>query len=341
MNDSPDALVTPAFKLLADSASSVAPQTDLLLTAMLLLCGGVAIGLAVLIVWFSVRYRKGSKADRSHPPSNARGLEAAWTIAPLLIFLGVFGWAARDFIELYRPPADALPIYVVGKQWMWTLQHRNGRREIDQLHVPLGEPVRLIMTSQDVIHSFFVPAFRLKQDVLPGRYTSLWFKATQLGEFHLFCAEFCGAQHSAMIGKVVVMQPADYARWLQAGPNEPSLAQTGFSLFRSNGCSGCHAAGSTVHAPSLDGLFGRTVHLQDGRSVLADENYLRDSMLQPAKDVVAGFAAIMPSFAGQLSEEDIQALIAYVRSTTETKTGNASRSLPVPQVPGVTAGATR
>ncbi|MDB5817595.1 MAG: cytochrome, partial [Rhizobacter sp.] len=218
--------------------------------------------------------------------------------------------------------------------------HRNGRREIDELHVPIGEPVRLVMSSQDTIHSFYIPAFRIKQDVLPGRYTSLWFEATQLGEFHLFCAEFCGAQHSAMIGKVIVMEPAAYAKWLAAGPNEPGLAQVGFSLFRSNGCSGCHAAGSSVHAPSLDGLLGRTVHTQDGRSFVADENYLRDSMLAPLKDVVAGYAPIMPSFAGQLSEQDIVALIAYIHSTSSTTTGNATRDVPVPQVPGVTPGTT-
>ncbi|MDB5818956.1 MAG: coxB, partial [Rhizobacter sp.] len=237
MNPSTDALNAPGFQLLAQTASTAAQTTDLLFAAMLVLCGGMALVLAVLIVWFSIRYRKGSKADRTNPPSNARGLEAAWTIAPMLLFLGIFAWAAHEFVELHRPPADALPIYVVGKQWMWELQHRNGRREIDELHVPIGEPVRLVMSSQDTIHSFYIPAFRIKQDVLPGRFTSLWFEATQLGEFHLFCAEFCGAQHSAMIGKVVVMEPAAYAKWLEAGPSEPGLAQVGFSLFRSNGCS--------------------------------------------------------------------------------------------------------
>ena len=217
-----------------------------------------------------------------------------------------------------RSPADALPVYVVGKQWMWKLQHRNGRREIDELHVPLGQPVRLVMTSQDVIHSFFVPAFRLKQDVVPGRYTSLWFTATRLGEFHLFCSEYCGTDHAAMLGRVVVMEPAAFARWLAAGPRVPGLAQQGFALFREHGCSGCHAAGSTVHAPSLDGLLGSHVHLQDGRTIVADENYVRDSILAPDKDIVAGFAPLMPSFAGQLSEEQIEALIAYLRSTGET-----------------------
>jgi cytochrome c oxidase subunit 2 len=308
------------FDWLLPGASSSAARTDVLLWTMLLLCATVALLLATLIVVFAVRFRAGAAADRAHAPTRAGGLEVAWTVLPLLVFVWLFAWAARNYVELIRTPADALPVYVVAKQWMWTLEHRNGRREINELHVPQGEPVRLVMTSQDAIHSFFVPAFRLKQDVVPGRYTSLSFKATQLGDFHLFCAEYCGSEHSAMIGRVVVMQPADYARWLAAGPNEPGLAQRGFELFRRHGCSGCHAAGSSVHAPALEGLIGRTVPLQDGRSLVADENYVRDSMLLPKKDVVAGFEPIMPSFAGQLDEEEIEALVAYVRSTSDRPT---------------------
>jgi cytochrome c oxidase subunit 2 len=170
------------------------------------------------------------------------------------------------------------------------------------------------MTSQDVIHSFFVPAFRIKQDVVPGRYTRLWFTPTQLGEFRLFCSEYCGSAHSTMTGRIVVMAPSDYGRWLASGDAQPGLAQYGFALFRQLGCSGCHDARSTIHAPLLDGLAGRIVHLQDGRSVRADEDYLRDSILAPGKDVVAGFDPVMPSFAGQVSEEDVIALIAYIES---------------------------
>ncbi len=303
------------FHLMQPAASEAASRTDALYTALLVLCGSVALGVCLVIVVFAVRYRAGAVPERSIPKRNLRWLEWSWTLTPLVLFLGLFVWAAVDYVRLYRPPADALPVYVVAKQWMWKLQHRSGRREINELHVPLGQPVILNMTSQDAIHSFFVPAFRLKQDVLPGRYTSLWFKATQLGEFHLFCAEYCGSEHSQMIGRVVVMRPDEYSRWLSSGPAEPSLAQYGFALFRELGCSGCHNARSTVHAPLLYGLPGRTVHLQDGRSVVADDNYLRDSILQPKKDIVAGFEPVMPSFAGQVSEEDIQALIAYLRST--------------------------
>jgi cytochrome c oxidase subunit II len=319
MNDMPAS--ASVFRLIDRGASSIADGSDALFIGMLVLCGTVAIAIGVAVVWFCVRYRAGSTADRSSPPSGARRLELAWTITPLVIFIAVFVLAAKAFVEMHRSPADALPVYVVGKQWMWTLQHRNGRREINELHVPLGQPVRLVMTSQDVIHSFFIPAFRLKQDVVPGRYTSLWFTATRLGDFHLFCSEYCGTEHPAMLGRIVVMEPAAFARWLASGSSVPGLAQQGFALFREHGCSGCHAAGSTVHAPQLDGLLGSTVHLQGGRTIVADENYVRDSILAPDKDIVAGFAPIMPSFAGQLSEEQIEALIAYLRSTGESATG--------------------
>jgi len=304
-----------AFHLLGPAASSFASRTDALFLAMLLLCGAVALVLLVLVVVFSVRFRRGSTTERGKPVRRLTWLEVTWTLVPLGLFLVVYAWAAHEFMQLYRPPPQSLPVDVVAKQWMWKLQHRNGRREINELHVPLGQPVELKMTSQDVIHSFFVPAFRLKQDVVPGRYTSLWFTATQLGTFDLYCAEYCGSEHSQMTGRIVVMQPAEFSRWAAAGPHQPGLAQYGFALFRQLGCSGCHDARSTVHAPLLEGIAGRTVHLQDGRTLVADDNYLRDSILEPHKDVVAGFAPVMPSFAGQVSEEDIQALIAYLHST--------------------------
>ena len=298
--------------MLQQAADTVAPHIDGLFTFMLLLCGSVALGVVILLVTFCVRYRERAIVERE-PMTRKLGIELTWTLVPLALFIAVFLWSAYQFVGLYRTPDDALPVYVVAKQWMWKLQHRSGRREINELHVPLGQPVRLIMTSQDAIHSFYVPAFRLKQDVVPGRYTGLWFTPTKLGEFHLFCAEYCGTEHSRMIGRIVVMTPPDYARWVSAGKAQPSLAQYGFALFRQLGCSGCHTAGSSVHAPSLAGLLGREVHLQDGRSLVADENYIRDSILLPKKDVVAGFVPIMPSFAGQVSEEDIQALIAFIR----------------------------
>jgi cytochrome c oxidase subunit 2 len=299
--------------LLAPAASDSAARVDLLFGVVATVCALVALTLAVLVVTFAVRYRRGARIDRSHAPAVAPRLEWGWTLGTLAVFLGLFAWSASAYVALVRTPADALPVYVVAKQWMWKLQHRGGRREINELHLPLGAPVRLVMTSQDVIHSFYVPAFRIKQDVVPGRYTTMSFTPTRVGDFRLFCAEYCGSEHSVMVGRVVVMPPADFARWLDAGPAEPGLAQRGFALYRQHGCSGCHDPSSTVRAPPLEGLIGRVVHLQDGRTLVADENYVRDSILEPRKDVVAGHAPVMPSFAGQLDEEDIAALVAWMR----------------------------
>lgn len=309
MNPSPS-----IFRIPLSTASSAAGRYDALMLAMVIMLAIAAIGLLFTTIWLCVRYRATSAADRRDAPVSGRALELAWFLTPLLLFLGAFAWAAIDFAALHRPPPGAMPVFVVAKQWMWKLEHQNGRREINELHVPVGQPVRLLMASQDVIHSFYVPAFRLKADVVPGRYTSLWFTPTEPGEYRLFCAEYCGTDHAGMLGRVVVMPPAAFARWLEAGDVQSSLAAQGAALFRRHGCSGCHDAGSTVRAPDLAGLFGRPVALQDGRTVIADEAYLRDAMLLPARDVAAGYAPLMPSFAGQLSEEDVLALIAYIRS---------------------------
>jgi cytochrome c oxidase subunit II len=299
---------------LLHSASALGRKVDTLFLAMLGITGFVALGVAVCIVAFSIRYRRGSLADRSNPPSRVRWIEITWTATPLAIFLAIFIWSSLVFSQFYQAPPSSLRIHVLAKQWMWKLEHENGRREIDELHVPLGQPVELVMTSQDVIHSFFVPAFRIKQDVLPGRYTSLWFTATRLGHFELFCAEYCGTNHAGMHGGVTVMRPTEFAQWLAAEPEQSSPAARGFELYRRVGCSGCHEPTSTVHAPDLTGLYGRPVHLADGSTVIADETYLRDSILLPQKQVVAGFDPVMPSFQGQLDEDDLIALIAYIKS---------------------------
>jgi cytochrome c oxidase subunit 2 len=307
--------VNQGFHLLPASASSAAGRLDGLALAVLLVTGAVALGVMVVIAWFSLRYRAGSKADRRHAPTRNRVLEATWIAVPLLLFLGIYAWGAIDYARLYSPDPGATPVYVVAKQWMWKAEHPDGRREIGELHLPLGQPVRLVMTSQDVIHSFFVPAFRIKQDVVPGRYTSISFTPTEPGEYRLFCAEFCGTEHATMGGRIVVLPPAGFARWLQEEAGQPGMAARGFELFRRYGCSGCHAAGSTVHAPELAGLIGRRVHLQDGRELTADANYVRDSILLPGRDVVAGYAPIMPSFAGQIGEEDLLAIIEYIKES--------------------------
>lgn len=303
---------------LLPEASSIAPRLDLLFWIMIGLCVIVALAVMATIVFFSIRYRRGSKANRSDRHKQSLGIELTWTLVPFGIFLGLFVWSLLLFAQLQTPPDNAQTIYVVAKQWMWKLQHAGGQREINMLHVPLGQPVRLTMTSQDVIHSFYVPAFRVKQDVLPNRYTQLWFTATRLGRFPLFCAEYCGLDHAKMGGFVVVMRPNDYAQWLNRQAGSESLTARGAAVFRQRGCSGCHGANASVHAPDLDDLYGTQVHLADGSTVIADERYLHDSIMLPGTQVVAGFEPIMPSFKGQISESDMLALIAYLKSTSTT-----------------------
>lgn len=293
-------------------ASSYAPAVDHLFDAMLLLCGGVALGVFAAMFVFCIRYRRGHAADREGGRTRM-GVELAWTLVPFALFVGIFGWSVGLWAKLRTPPADSVPVYIVAKQWMWRVQHPDGTREIDTLHVPLGQPVRLVMISQDVVHSFYVPAFRVKQDVLPGRYTELWFTATRAGRFPMFCSEYCGTGHPSMRGTVVAMAPADYARWLHAQPSL-GLAARGAQLFRSLGCSGCHDPDSGVHAPDLRGLYGAPVPLSDGSMARADDRYLHDSIVLPRSQVAAGYAPIMPSYQGRIGEEDILALIAYVKS---------------------------
>ena len=295
------------------AASDIAQRVDVLFYSLVALSGLVALGIVTLMIIFCVRYRAGARVDRANPPASLRWLEYTWTFTPFVVFLGIFCWAALVYARFYAPAPGAMTVFVVGKQWMWKAEHANGRREIDELHLPLGQPVRLVLSTEDVIHSFYVPAFRLKQDAVPGRYTTIGFTPTREGEYWLHCAEYCGTDHARMGGRVVVMAPAAFAEWLQRGNTSASLAALGFELFRQKGCSGCHSAGSTVHAPDLAGVSGRVVHLEDGRTVLADEAYLRDSILLPKKDIVAGYAPIMPSFQGQLDEGELAALITYLK----------------------------
>jgi cytochrome c oxidase subunit 2 len=229
----------------------------------------------------------------------------------------MFGRGATLLYRIYDPPGDALEVAVVGKQWMWYLQHAEGRSEINELHVPLGRPIKLTMTSQDVIHSFYVPAFRVKQDVLPGRYTSLWFEPSQVGRYHLYCAEYCGTNHSTMGGWVSVMEPVDYERWLTEAGVGPSMAVEGERLFVQHHCAGCHRGSQTVRAPKLEGVFGKPVPIQNGKNVgfvTADTAYIRDSILRPKSQVVAGYEPLMPSYEGQISEPDLLKIIAYIKS---------------------------
>jgi cytochrome c oxidase subunit 2 len=244
-------------------------------------------------------------------------LEIVWTVIPLALTMVMFVWSSSLYFTLARPPSDSIEMYAVGKQWMWKFQHPEGQREINELHVPVGQDVRLTMSSEDVIHSFFVPAFRVKQDVVPGRYTQTWFRATRVGSYHLFCAEYCGTQHSGMIGRVVVMKPDDYQAWLAGEGGAVSgqtLAQAGEKLFTERACASCHLESGQGPGPSLVDLAGSTVHLKDGGTVVADDTYLRESILNPAAKIVAGYQPVMPTFQGQLGEEQLVQLLAYIKS---------------------------
>lgn len=303
------------------SASSLAPKVDGVFAAATLFSLLLIGGLVTANLYFLIRYRRASPAPR--PPLKIRTsvLEATWISATTFGFLGLFVWGAHIYLFAARPPADALEIAVVGRQWMWDVRHPNGRREFNELHVPLGENVRLVMTSEDVIHSFFVPAFRVKQDVVPGKQVRTWFRATKTGTFHLFCAEFCGTAHSQMVGDIVVLPPDEYAEWLARGNTMEPLAQRGRRLFLRYNCNGCHDQPAAVRAPPLENLFGALVPLSDRRMVRADEAYLRDSILQPEKDVVAGYEPVMPSYQNVIPESDLLDLIAYLKSLPATTAG--------------------
>ena len=294
-------------------ASAGARDVDALYIFLLALSAFMCVAIFTMILVFAARYRRrpGMKAQ---PIEGSNALELTWSLVPLAIFMVIFVWGAVIYFQERTPPRGATEVYVVAKQWMWKLQHEEGQREINELHVPVGRDVKMIMTSQDVIHSFYVPAFRIKQDVLPGRYTSFWFHATKSGTYHLFCAEYCGTQHSGMIGQVVVMEPAQYQAWLGGGGAAGSLPSTGQSLFQQLGCSTCHRLDIQGRGPNLVGLFGKSVLLEDGRRVMADENYIRESILSPGAKLVSGFKPIMPVFQGLVSEEQLNALVAYIKS---------------------------
>jgi cytochrome c oxidase subunit II len=301
------------FRLFPEQASTIASRVDGLY--------GFLIGVAVfftgliflLILCFAIKYRRRPGNVLAQPVGTHNLLEAAWILIPLAITMVVFVWGARLYaMVMLAPPENALEVYAIGKQWMWKFQHPGGQREIDELHVPVGHPVKMTMGSQDVIHSFYVPAFRIKMDVVPGRYTTIWFEASKPGVYHLFCAEYCGTNHSRMLGRVVALPPTQYQEWLRSNREVQSMAAAGAHLYQQMGCAMCHAAKSL--APSLEGVFGSSVQLQGGATVLADEGYIRESIVNPLAKIVAGYAPIMPTFQGQLSEEELTQLVSYIKS---------------------------
>jgi cytochrome c oxidase subunit 2 len=321
------------FPLWPEQASTMASRVDALYIFLLIVTGMMTLLIFVCLVYFAARfrYRPGIPAEQIE---GSTALEITWSTIPFLIFMVIFAWGAVVYFKERTPPADSTEVYVVAKQWMWKLEHAEGQREINELHVPVGRDVKMIMTSQDVIHSFFVPAFRIKQDVVPGRYTVAWFRATKPGVYHLFCAEYCGTQHSGMVGSIVVQEPAQYEAWMNGGSTGP-LSATGEKVFAELGCATCHRNDAQGRGPNLQGVFGKPVQLEDGRTVTADENYLRECILDPGAKRVKGFQPIMPTFQGLVSEEQVNALVAYIKSISAAKpgeAGKASASMAAPRV---------
>jgi cytochrome c oxidase subunit II len=262
---------------------------------------------------FSIRYRR-EKNPVATQIEGSTLLEATWTIIPLAIFLVTFVWGALLYFRIYDPPANAMNIYVVGKQWMWKAEHPGGQHEINALHVPMGRPVQLTMISQDVFHSFSIPDFRGKREVIPGRYTTMWFNATEPGTYHIFCTQYCGTQHSGMIGEVTVLTPEDYDKWTKQSTSGMSLAQNGERLFASMGCNACHSGNAAARGPNLAGVYGSKLQLTNGGTVLVNDAYLRDAILNPSQHVTAGFSPIMPTYQGQISEDGLIDLVEYIKN---------------------------
>src|SRR6202048_1695862 len=310
-----------AFPLFPESASTVSGDVDAL---YLYLCGVTAF-FALLIggvlVFFVIRYRRRNPFEIPRPIEGSHELETLWSVIPLLISMRFFAWGASLYSRQYRPPKNAMEVYVVGKQWMWKFQHATGQREINELHVPVGRKIRLIMATADVIHDVFIPAFRIKTDVVPGRYTTEWFEATKPGRYHFFCAEYCGMNHSGMGGFVVVMEPTEFENWLSGNANQMSPAAAGQQMFESLGCASCHGANAEGgRGPALLGGDGSNVVLNNGQTVKADEAYIRESILNPQAKIVTGFGPIMPSFQGQVSEDQLLQIVAYIKSLSTPKT---------------------
>jgi cytochrome c oxidase subunit II len=305
-----------SFRLFPESASAHAPHVDRLYFFLLAVAAFFTLAIFLAITYFVIKYRRGARIDRGGAATNNLPLEITWSVIPLILTMVMFGWGAELYFDARQVPPNCVQVEVVGKQWMWKVQHANGKQEINALHVPLGRPVSLRMISEDVIHSFFVPAFRLKQDVLPDRYSALWFEPTKAGHYHLFCAEYCGTSHWRMAGEVVVQEPAEFAQWLQGGPHE-SPEEAGRLLFEQLRCGTCHASATNPRCPALAGVFGRSERLADGSTAIADEAYLRESILNPGAKIVAGYQNVMPTYKGQVGEAGLFQIIAYLKSLSQ------------------------
>jgi cytochrome c oxidase subunit 2 len=297
-----------------EEASTFARHVDALYVFLILVTAFFSLLIGTLVVVFAIKFHRRSPDEIASEVHESATLEIVWTAIPFGLVLVMFAWGATVYFRITRPPANALDIYVTAKQWMWKLQHTDGHREMNELHVPVGVPVRLTMASEDVIHSFYVPAFRFKRDVVPGRFSTAWFEATKPGKYHLFCAEFCGTRHSNMIGWIYAMKPADYQAWLAGGSPGETLAAAGAKRFVEHACNTCHGDQPGARGPSLNGLFGKQVLLTNGQTILADESYIREAIVNPQARLVAGYPPIMPTFQGLISEEGLLQLVAYVKS---------------------------
>jgi len=312
--------------LFPERASTFASEVDALYFYLI----GISVFFTILIVallfYFAVRYREKEKFQNGAEIHGSLILETTWTAIPFFISMTIFLGGAIVYYNQYRPPKDAMEIYVVGKQWMWKFQHPTGQREINELHIPVGQKIKLIMTTEDVIHSLYIPAFRTKADTVPGRYTTLWFEATKPGKYHLYCAEYCGLNHSGMVGWVYVMEQKDYENWLAGNVSNQTPAQAGKDLFEAKlGCASCHQQTNQGRGPSLVGIFGKQVKLTTGQTVVADEEYIRNSILNPQGQIVEGYQPIMPTFKGQVTEEQLVALVAYIKSLGNETASNMSK----------------
>jgi cytochrome c oxidase subunit 2 len=297
-----------------DQASNFAGNVDALFSFILMTTLFFAVLVTVLIIFAAFKFRRRSEKEVGDDVHGNNVLEVGWTLIPTIIAIGIFAWGAAIYVNYRIAPKDTLDIYVVGKQWMWKLQQPNGRKEINELHIPVNRNVKLIMGSEDVIHDFYVPAFRVKMDVVPGRYNTMWFRPIKTGKYHFFCSQYCGTNHAVMGGWVTVMDPAEYAAWLSGESGDVNPAAAGERLFTQFACNTCHLANGTGRAPSLNGVFGANVLLADGSMVVADEAYIRESILQPKAKIVAGYQPVMPTFQGLVTEEQILNLTAYIKS---------------------------
>ncbi len=314
--------------LFPEAASSFASEVDALYLFIVAVSAFFTVAVSIAVVFFGIRYRRKHAEEVGAHIEGSLPLELAWSIIPTIIAMVMFAWGAKLFYEMRVPPAETMQIYAVGKQWMWKFQHTGGQREINELHVPTGRPIKVLVTSEDVLHDLYFPAFRTKIDAIPGRYQPLWFTATKPGRYRIFCAEYCGTKHSGMIGEVVVMEPQEYQAWLGGGGNEGTMAERGAKLFGDLACSTCHLDNGQGRGPSLKDIVGRAVELADGSTATVDEGYLRESILNSQSKVVKGFTPLMPTFQGLISEEGLAALIEHIKSLSPQATTSAPADLP-------------